>query len=206
MNILVVGCGKVGSNLASVLAKQGHDVSIVDRNEENFDLLPNDFNGFKTVGVPIDIDVLKKAGIESCDAVAAVTPNDNINIMVSEVAKEIFNIENVFARIYDPNREEVFSRLGMYTICPTNLTVSTICSALNNFNTKNKTMHIGTRTLNFSIMEIPKSLIGCKVSEIKFEQDEVLYAIERDSDLMLVGLKDIELQKDDKLIFSKIVD
>ena len=205
MNILVVGCGKVGSNLASVLTKQGHDVSIVDKNEENFDLLPNDFNGFTTVGVPIDLEILKKAGIESCDAVAAVTPDDNINIMVCEVAKEIFNIENVFVRIYDPKREEVFSRLGMHTVCPTNLTVSAICAVLNN-NTMCRNMHIGTRTITFSSMDIPKSFIGRMVSDIQFEQDEVLYAIERDSDLMLVGINNIELQKDDKLIFSKIVD
>ena len=205
MNILIVGCGKVGSNLASVLIKQGHDVSIVDRNEENFDLLPNDFNGFTTVGVPIDLDVLKRAGIESCDALAAVTPNDNINIMVCEVAKEFFNIQNVFVRIYDPNREEVFSRLGMYTICPTNLTVSAICSVLNH-NTPCKTIHIGTRTLTFSKTDIPKPFIGLKVSEINFEESEVLYAVERNGALRLVGIDNIELQKDDKLVFSKLVD
>ena len=205
MNILIVGCGKVGSNLASVLTNQGHDVSIIDRNEENFDLLPNDFNGFTTVGVPIDLEVLRRAGIESCDAVAAVTPDDNINIMVCEVAKEIFKIQNVFVRIYDPNREEVFSKLGMYTICPTNLTVSAICSVLNH-NTVCKTIHFGSRTITFSKMDIPKALVGLKVSEINFEDNEVLYAVEREGDLKLVGLNNLELQKDDKLIFSKIVD
>ena len=93
MNILVVGCGKVGSNLAGILSNQGHDVSVVDRNEEDFDLLPKDFDGFTTIGFPVDLDVLKKAGIESCDAVCAVTPNDNINIMTCEVAKEIFKVQ-----------------------------------------------------------------------------------------------------------------
>ena len=82
MNILVVGCGKIGSRLAYVLEQQGHDISIVDENEEKFELLPADFYGFTTVGTPIDQDVLKRAGIESVDVVAAVTPDDNINVMV----------------------------------------------------------------------------------------------------------------------------
>ena len=205
MNILVIGCGKVGLNLASVLAKQGHDVSIVDKTDEGFDMLPSDFNGFTTVGVPIDQEILKKAGIESCDALAAVTPNDNVNIMVCELAKEIFNVKKVFVRIYDPKREEVFSQLGMHTICPTNLTVSAICSALNE-NTKNINMNIGSRTITFSTMEIPKNFIGLNVSDIEFEPDEVLYAVERGDNLKLVGLSDIVLEKEDKLIFSKIVD
>ena len=205
MNILVVGCGKVGSNLAEVLARQGHDVSIIDNDVERFDLLPSDFNGFTTAGVPIDTEVLKKAGIESCDAVCAVTPNDNVNIMVSELAKEIFGIEKVFIRIYDPKREEVFYELGMQTVCPTNLTVSSICNALND-NCKNTNMNIGSRTITFTTMDIPKTFIGMNVSEIEFETDEVLFSIERNNKMTLVGLNDVILEKDDKLVFGKIID
>ena len=205
MNILVVGCGKVGSNLAEVLARQGHDVSIIDNDAERFDLLPSDFNGFTTAGVPIDTEVLKKAGIESCDAVCAVTPNDNVNIMVSELAKEIFGIEKVFIRIYDPKREEVFYELGMQTVCPTNLTVSSICNALND-NCKNINMNIGSRTITFTTMDIPKTFIGMNVSEIEFETDEVLFSIERNNKMTLVGLNDVILEKDDKLVFGKIID
>lgn len=206
MNILVVGCGKVGSRLASVLSRQGHDVSIVSNNEEEFDLLSSDFNGFTTHGVPIDQEILKKAGIENCDAVAAVTREDNINIMVSQMAREIFNVPKVLARIYDPRRGDVFSHFGLHTVCPTNLTVSSVCSALtDSLNTKN--MNIGAHTVSFYSMEVPKNFIENKVSEIDFEDNEVLYAIKRNStDLILVGQKDIVLQKGDILIFSKVVD
>lgn len=205
MNILVIGCGKVGCNLAEVLAKQGHDVSVVDKNNENFELLPNDFNGFTTAGVPIDTEVLKKAGIESCDAVCAVTPDDNVNIMVSELAKEIFKIKKVFVRIYDPQREQVFYELGMQTVCPTNLTVSSICNALNE-DCQTENLNIGSRTITFTKMDIPKALIGLSASEIEFEPDEVLYAIERGNSMFLVGLNNEVLEKDDKLIFSRIID
>lgn len=206
MNILIVGCGKVGSNLAGVLSHMGHDISIVNRTPDAFDLLPNDFNGFTTTGVPIDQEVLKKAGIESCDVVAAVTPDDNINIMVSELATEIFKVPKVFVRIYDPRRDEVFSNLGLCTICPTNLTVSSICAALRN-ESETVTTYIGQRTVEFSTMAIPKSFIGLHVSNIKFEKDEVLYAVQHETGAMkLIGIEDILLEKGDKLIFSKIVD
>lgn len=206
MNILIVGCGKVGSNLATVLSKQGHDISIVNRSAEDFDLLPNDFNGFTTIGVPIDQEVLKKAGIESCDVVAAVTTDDNINIMVSELATEIFNVPKVYVRIYDPRRNEVFSNLGMRTVCPTNLAVSAICEELKG-HTETVSMNIGLKTINFNTMDIPKAFIGMHAKDIEFEKDEVLYAIQKENGMLkLVGFENVLLEKGDKLIFSKIVD
>lgn len=205
MNILIVGCGKVGSRLAAVLYKQGYDVSVLSKSDEDFDLLPSDFIGFTTSGVPIDLDVLKKAAIESCDVVVAVTNDDNVNIMVGEIAKEIYKVAKVFVRINDPKCEEVFSSFGMSTICPTNLTVAAVCNALND-NIKTENVNFGTRTVAFAKMDIPKSFIGRNVSDIEYEEDEVLYAIERGTQLLLVGLSNYLLQKDDRLIFSKIID
>lgn len=206
MNILVVGCGKVGSRLAGVLSRQGHDVSVIDRDAENFDFLSPDFNGFTTHGVPIDQDVLKKAGIESCDALAAVTPEDNVNLMVSQMAKEIFKVPKVLARIYDPKRGDVFSHFGLHTVCPTNLTVSAVCNALVE-NTHVKSMNIDAHTVSFTIMNMPKEFIGLTPAEIQYEQDEVLFAVERDgTDLILVNTHDIVFGKDDKLVFAKLAD
>ena len=134
MNILVIGCGKVGSNLSSELLHLGHDVSVIAAREEEFSELPHDFSGFTTVGVPIDQDVLKRAGIESCDAVAAVTDDDNVNLMVVQLAKEIFNIQNVYTRVMDPKKNEVFMKMGLNTICPTNMMVSSLTAAISETN------------------------------------------------------------------------
>lgn len=206
MNILVVGCGKVGSRLASVLGRLGHDVSVVDRDETHFDLLSPEFNGFTTLGVPIDQDVLRRAGIDGCDALAAVTEDDNTNIMVSQLAKEFFKVNTVIARIYDPRRGDVFSHFGLHTVCPTNLTVAAVCSALTD-NAQSKNFNMGTHTLTFSVMPIPKDYIGNKVSDIAFEENEVLFAVERDTTtLTLIGLRNIILEKGDKLIFAKLID
>lgn len=130
MQIVIIGCGKVGSNLAKVLSEEGHDVVIVDNDRSSFSMLGPDFNGVTVAGVPIDQDVLKHAGIETADALAAVTPDDNVNIMTCQVAKEFFKVPRVIARIYNPEREHVFHQFGLETICPTNLTVEEIRSAI----------------------------------------------------------------------------
>lgn len=205
MNILVVGCGKVGSRLANVLSRQGHDVSVISKEEANFERLSSDFNGFTTLGVPIDQDVLKKAGIENCDALAAVTEDDNVNIMVCQLAREIFNVQRVLARIYDPIREDVFSQFGLHTICPTNMTVEGVCAYLSE-HTDAQSVHFGATTVSFYSMDIPREYIGARVSAIEFEPEEVLYAVERETKFILVGLQNLFLQKGDKLIFSKRVD
>lgn len=206
MNILVVGCGKVGVNLCNMLSAEGHDVSVVNRTAEPLSGLSSDFTGYTTVGVAIDQDVLKRAGIESCDVIAVVTADDNTNIMVGQLAKEFFKVPKVFVRINDPQKSEVFAKLGLQTICPTNLTVASLCSAIN-VSTETGNVSIGSHTMIFSEMDIPKEYIGIRVSEINFEDNEVLVAIEReDKTINGVFLTNHELAKGDKLIFAKFVD
>ncbi|WMJ23815.1 NAD-binding protein [Paludicola sp. MB14-C6] len=206
MNILVVGCGKVGSKLASQLSREGHDVSIVDREEKSFELLEDDFQGFKTSGIPIDQDVLKRAGIESCDALAAVSSDDNVNIMVSQLAHEIFQVPTVLARIYDPKREDVFSHFGLHTVCPTNLTVAAVRSAITE-KEKPQVINIDCHTISFSTEELPKSLIGKNANEIMLDSHQSLYAIQhQDLSLTLYQGQKIILAAGDKVIISHIVD
>ncbi len=203
---MVVGCGKVGSTLATVLSRQGHDISVLDGVESNFDLLGHDFSGMTTYGIPIDQDVLRKAGIESCDALAAVSQDDNINIMVSQLAREIFKVPKVLTRIYDPKRRDVFSHFGLHTVCPTNLTVSAICSALTS--REEKTVNFGSHTVSFTTLSVPKSYVGATAKSIELEENESLFAIEHeDFSLTLYNPGDAyKLQKNDKLVFSRIVD
>jgi len=121
MNFVILGCGRVGSRMATVLDKQGHAVAIIDMKQDSFKRLPLDFGGRTVVGVGIDEDVLRSAGIENADVFAAVTNGDNTNIMASQIAKELYSVPRVIARIYDPVREESYQTLGLETICPTTL-------------------------------------------------------------------------------------
>lgn len=205
MNILVIGCGKVGSALCNNLSAQGHDVSVVNDNQEQFANLSPDFNGYTTLGVVIDQDVLKKAGIENCDVLAAVTSDDNTNLMVIQLAKKFFNVPKVFARVNDPKKNAVFSEFGLETICPTNLTVTTICSAL--YNNDTSSVNIGEHSIVMTEMDIPKEFVGRRISELEFEENEVLIAIEHgDNTISKVFLKNHEMQKGDKLIIARFAD
>lgn len=119
MRVLIMGCGRVGAALATMLDKEGHRVTILDLNPNQFRRLPPDFGGTSVVGNGIDQDTLRRAGIESVDAFATVTQGDNRNLMAAQIAKHIFNVPKVVCRIYDPIREEIYSDLGLETISPT---------------------------------------------------------------------------------------
>lgn len=125
MKIVILGSGRVGARLAQLLEADGHSVSIIDSDPESLNRLPETFAGQTTLGTGIDADVLKAAGIEDADAFAAVTNFDNTNIMASQIAKEIFGVPKVLARIYDPGRETLYHELGLETVCPTTLVSTT---------------------------------------------------------------------------------
>jgi trk system potassium uptake protein len=116
VHVVVVGCGRVGSGVATSLSEEGHSVAVIDRRASAFRRLPPDFPGRTVLGVGFDRERLRKAGIEEATALAAVTNGDNSNIVVARVAKEAFGIERVVARIYDPRRAAIYERLGIPTV------------------------------------------------------------------------------------------
>ncbi len=119
MKVVIVGCGRVGSMLANKLDAQGHQVSIIDTNPDQFRRLRPEFSGLTIAGTGIDVDILKSAGIEEADAFVAVTNGDNTNVMSCQIAKHIFGVPVVLARVYDPIRGDVYHTLGLETVCPT---------------------------------------------------------------------------------------
>jgi len=121
MNVVIMGCGRIGARLANMLDAEGHRVSIIDLNPDAFARLNPDFGGQTLVGTGLDEDVLKSAGIERADAFIAVTTGDNRNVMASQIAKHIFGVPEVLCRIYDPIREETYHTLGLDTVCPTTM-------------------------------------------------------------------------------------
>lgn len=126
MNVVILGCGRVGARLAAMLDRHGHRVSVVDRTLEAFDRLPNEFKGLVVLGEGVDYDILRQAGIEQADALCTLTDNDNINIMASQVARSVFKVPRVITRIYDPVRQDTFTALGLESFCPTRIGVERI--------------------------------------------------------------------------------
>jgi trk system potassium uptake protein TrkA len=119
MHVVILGCGRVGATLALMLEADGHQVAIVDRDREAFRRLGRTFKGKTVLGMGIDEDVLRKAGIERAGGFAATTNGDNTNIMAAQIAKIKFKVARVIARLYDPLRAEAYKELGIDTISPT---------------------------------------------------------------------------------------
>lgn len=130
MYIIIAGCGKIGANLVKTLSNNGHDVVVIDPNEENFAQLENGTNCLTITGMCIDEDVLKSAGIEHADALLAVTSDDNVNIMTAQIASQLYHVSHVVTRVYDPEKAEVLRQMGLTIVCPTMLTVAKIGSLL----------------------------------------------------------------------------
>lgn len=123
---IIIGCGRLGANLANTLSDNGEDVLIIDKNRDAFRKLSPAFGGLSLQGDATDLDVLQEAQIENASAVVAVTNHDNANILTAQIAREMFHIERVIARLYDPEREYVYREFGIDTICPAVLSVKEI--------------------------------------------------------------------------------
>jgi len=114
-----MGCGRVGSTLATWLDNEGHDVTVIDIRPDAFKRLPPEFKGRRHAGNAIDQDVLARVGLKQADAFVAVTQGDNRNVMATQMAKHLFGVRRTLCRIYDPIREEIYRDLGLETISPT---------------------------------------------------------------------------------------
>lgn len=121
MKVVIMGCGRVGAQLARLLDADGHTVTVLDTDAYSFRRLSPDFGGTALIGNGIDEDALKKAGIEEADAFVAVTQGDNRNVMAAQIAKHIFNVPKVTCRIYDPLRRELYESLGLEPVSSTTI-------------------------------------------------------------------------------------
>ena len=204
MNILIIGCGKVGSKFAQVLSEEGHDVVILDNDRNAFKLLGLSFRGITITGVPIDQDALKQAGIETADALAALTPDDNLNIMVCQMAKEIFNVPRVLARIFNPAREHVFQQFGLETFCPTNITVDAIRTII--LGEKESSKHtIGSNLISFKQEKAQKKYEGKRAGSIKFDGNLLLFGIIRNG-IFSFAKPENKIEKNDFLVIAEKID
>jgi len=166
MHAIIVGCGRVGSTLARQLDADGHDVVVVDRRQDAFRRLGESFGGRTMTGVGFDRDVLSEAGITPESAVVAVTSGDNSNILIARVAREMFGVERVVARIYDPRRAAIYERLGIATVATVAWTTSRILRMVEPGHGK---VEWTDPTSSFVLAErrVPSALAGTAVSGIE---------------------------------------
>lgn len=121
MNVVIVGCGRVGSTLAMLLDEEGHHVTIVDTDKAAFKHLPNSYKGVTYLGNGADLDVLRKIGVDRIDWFLALTQGDNRNLMSAQIAKEIFGVQRVIAKVNDPIRADIYRSKGIGTFSRTTI-------------------------------------------------------------------------------------
>jgi trk system potassium uptake protein len=165
MRLIIVGCGRVGAHLARVMSTEGHGVVVVDKNAESFKRLGKEFAGRTVTGVGFDRDVLREAGIERADAFAAVTNGDNSNYIAASVARDVFRVPQVVARIYDPQREAIYRELGIRTISSTSWAVNTIKRILMS-NELDATLQFGAGEVEITEVAISGRLVGRFVRDL----------------------------------------
>ena len=179
-NVIVVGCGRVGSQLANMLSDNGSNVCVIDRNVDAFANLGRNFNGSTIQGVGFDEETLEKAGIDECDVVAAVTQLDNTNLMCCEVASRLFDVPHVIARLYNPDHERAYMQLGIDYVCGTSLVAEDVFSKI----VSGHGSHIDTFgefevlrfTLDLSSRDNAKTI---RVSELERDHEVRIIAFER---------------------------
>jgi trk system potassium uptake protein TrkA len=119
--VIIIGCGRLGSYLANRLSHDGHSVVVIDLNDSALEALSAEYSGFRMEGDATEIALLKQAKIDKADFFIATTGDDNVNLMVAQMAKKLFQVPRVMARVFQPKREKVYLDLGIETVCPTSI-------------------------------------------------------------------------------------
>ncbi|OGX39946.1 MAG: hypothetical protein A2984_00295 [Omnitrophica WOR_2 bacterium RIFCSPLOWO2_01_FULL_41_12] len=177
MYVIIVGCGRVGSELAKLLSSEGHDVVIMDKNPNSFDRLGQTFNGLSLVGNGFDLNLLKQAGIEKADVFCAVTNGDNTNLVSAQVAKKIFKVSKVIARVYDPQRAHIYAALGLDIISGTMLFAAMLRDKI--IESRFSSYLIETKELGVLEIEAKNSLVGKTIQDINLPGEFLVVAIRR---------------------------
>jgi trk system potassium uptake protein TrkA len=178
MRVLIIGCGRVGAGLAKSMILRGHQVTIVDKDPLAFERLGSAFKGQKVAGIGFDRDVLIQAGIERADGLASVTSSDEANVVVARMARQIFHVPRVVARLYEPRQAEIYNRLGLLTIAPTSWGIDRIADLLQHSNL-DVIVSLGSGQVDLIEIELPHLLVGRSVDELTLSGEIHVVAITR---------------------------
>jgi trk system potassium uptake protein TrkA len=202
MFVIIVGCGRVGSELAQLLSSEGHNVVIIDKKKSSFDRLGNTFNGVVLIGNGYDLALLKQAGVEKADAFCAVTNGDNTNLVAAQVAKKIFKVPKVFVRVYDPQRANIYTALGLDIISGTILFAAMLRDKI--VESRFSSYLIETKDLGVIEIEVKKDLAGKTIKDINIPQEFLVVAIRKLSGVIIPEPATVVKEKDILMAVVKV--
>lgn len=203
MKLIVIGCGRLGAALCEGLSRQGHQVSVIDRNPHSFERLAHIFQGQQVAGSAIGREALLAAGIEKADGLAAVTSSDEVNIVAARLARQVFRVPRVVARLYDPRKADVYRRLGLATISHVTWGVNRIMELLC-YSSLAAIKSLGSGDVDVVEVEVPHLLVGRKVNDMTVLGEIHVVAITRQGKTFLPTLG-TEFQAQDLLHLSLLV-
>lgn len=198
MYIIIVGCGRVGSELAKLLSVEGKDVVVIDKKESSFSRLGESFNGITITGNGVSPRVLQEAGIEKGDIFCAFTNSDNVNIMASQVAKGIFKIPRVIARVYDPRKAAIYKTFGLDILSEPTFFASMIRDKI--MDARLSSYLIETNELGVLEIAVNKEWAGKTVDEINIPGELIITAIRKEDGSPIIPTAKTILKDDDILL------
>jgi trk system potassium uptake protein len=187
MRIIIMGCGRVGAEVSKLMSAEGHDVTVIDCDETVREQLGPAFRGRLVIGIGFDREVLLKAGIEHADAFAATSDSDNANIIAARIARNVFHVPKVVARLYDPKRAEIYRRLGLTTISSTAWGAERIREVLTH-SELDAHGSFGNGEVTLHTLEAPPVLVGRTVHHVVVPGEVVVISITREDKAFLPSL------------------
>ena len=179
MKVIVMGCGRVGGQVSLLLTNQGHDVTVIDHDSNAVSRLGPDFKGKVVHGIGFDRSVLLEANVETAEAFVAASSSDNANIIAARIARNIFHVPRVVARLYDPLRAEIYQRLGLFTISTTNWGAERIFEVVTHTDL-DVAYTFGRGEVSMVVIEAPLQLAGRTVQHLSVAGEIVVVSITRD--------------------------
>lgn len=184
MRVIIMGCGRVGEQLARLMSEDGHDVAVIDYDADALARLGPDFKGHRIKGVGFDRDVLLRAGIEEADGFAAMSSSDNVNVVAARIARTIFHVPRVVARLFEPERAEVYRRLGLVTISSTTWGAERTRELLTHA-ALDAVRSFGAGEVQLLEVEVPPRLVGHSVRDLSVPSEVMVITITRDGRALL---------------------
>ena len=200
MKVIVMGCGRVGSQVSLMLSNQGHDVTVIDHDANAIARLSPDFRGKVVRGVGFDRNVLLESGVETAEAFVSASSSDNANIVAARIARNIFHVPRVVARLYDPLRAEIYQRLGLITISTTNWGAERICEVVTHTDL-DVAFTFGRGEVSLVVIEAPLQLAGRTVHHLSISGEIEVVSITRDGQAF-IPLLGSEFQEGDKVYLA----
>ena len=200
MKFIIIGCGRMGAGLALVLGMRGHTITLVDKDREAVEELTQSFRARTIVGSGFDRAVLLAAGIDHADGLAAVTDSDEANVVVARVARLVFHVPRVVARLYDPRMAEVYRMLGVQIVAPVAWAISRFADLLS-YSELDAILTLGSGEVEIVETGVPPLLVGRKVSAIAVPGEVHVVALTRKGKTFLPSSEAV-LQRDDSVHFA----